>query len=198
MFSLTERFDVLQRDLLAQPMRISSYSALPFAILQYEPREEWEMRGHLRRLIIRLQDHGKQGHQISLAQILWETIAQCESMEDLMQLERQRGFAIAQSQVTTYFSDDDFRPLVDNVTGRLTKMKPERDVVFIWRAAALAPNAYHLSKLLDEMQYKTEIPVILLYPGRLEGPTGLRFMALPGNEASGNYRVKIYGEEYGA
>ncbi len=198
MFSLSERFEVLEHDLVAQPMRISSYSALPFAILQYAPSEEWAARTELGHLITRLANHGKHGVPVSLAEILWETIAACESIAELVELERQRGFLIAQQQVTTYCSDDDFRPLARTIAARLNALDPARDIAFLWRAAALAPNAYHLSKILDELQYQTRTPAILLYPGRLEGTSGLRFMALPGAEASGNYRVKIYGQEQSA
>lgn len=50
-----------------------------------------------------------------------------------------------------------------------------------------------MSKLLDEMQGRTEVTTILAYPGTIEGTTGLRFMDLKDREALGNYRVKIYG-----
>jgi hypothetical protein len=50
-----------------------------------------------------------------------------------------------------------------------------------------------MSKLLDEMQGRTKVTTILLYPGSLEGTTGLRYMDLKDREALGNYRVKIYG-----
>ena len=57
----------------------------------------------------------------------------------------------------------------------------------------MAPGIYHMSKLLDDMQGRTEVTTILLYPGSIEGTTGLRFMDLKDREALGNYRVKIYG-----
>ncbi len=39
----------------------------------------------------------------------------------------------------------------------------------------------------------TRVTTILLYPGSIEGTTGLRFMDLKDRDALGNYRVKIYG-----
>jgi hypothetical protein len=51
---------------------------------------------------------------------------------------------------------------------------------------------YHMSKLLDEMQGRTEVTTVLAYPGSIEGTTGLRFMDLADRETMVNYRVKIY------
>ena len=64
---------------------------------------------------------------------------------------------------------------------------------FLIRAASLAPEIYHISKLLEEMQAKTPVPTILFYPGQLVGTNSLRFMRLPDREPLIAYRVKIYG-----
>ena len=50
MLSLKESIEMLESDLLASPPRISVYHDLPFAILRYDPGDEWEMRKHLRLL----------------------------------------------------------------------------------------------------------------------------------------------------
>ena len=110
-----------------------------------------------------------------------------------MELEKQRGFEAAQEQVTIYLSDRDWRPLPDLLAARLAKLDTKKSIVFLTRAAAMAPAVYHMSKLLEEMKGKTRVTTILLYPGTLEGTTGLRFMDLKDREALGNYRVKIYG-----
>lgn len=44
MLSLKERISLLEADLKASPMRISVYRDLPFAILRYEPDQEWQLR----------------------------------------------------------------------------------------------------------------------------------------------------------
>jgi hypothetical protein len=44
MLSLIERIELLERDLLASPPRVSVYRDLPFAILRYDPSDEWEVR----------------------------------------------------------------------------------------------------------------------------------------------------------
>ena len=44
MSSLKERIELLENDLKAVPSRISVYHDLPFAILRYDPTEEWALR----------------------------------------------------------------------------------------------------------------------------------------------------------
>jgi hypothetical protein len=193
MLSLEERIELLENDLKSSPPRISVYNDLPFAILRYDPEKEWQLRREVRRLATRLNNAGKEVHLISLAELLWEVIETTEGLEAIVELEKQRGFDAAQEQVTVYLSDKDWRPLPDALYDRLRSFDPERSVVFLLRAAAMAPAIYHMSRLLDEMQGRTRIPTILFYPGTLEGTTGLRFMALKDREALGNYRVKIYG-----
>lgn len=193
MLSLKERIELLEHDLLADPPRISVFSDLPFAILRYEPDQEWELRRELKLLRARLEQAGKRTHTVSLAELLWQAVDQTEGIDTVAELERLRGFEAAQEQLTIYLSDPDWRPLPDLLSQQLTGLDPKRDVVFLVRAGAMAPATYHMSKLLDEMHGRTNVTTVLTYPGTIEGTTGLRFMDLKDREALGNYRVKIYG-----
>jgi hypothetical protein len=193
MSSLRQRIDLLEADLKAVPPRISVYQDLPFAILRYEPTEEWELRREARLLATRLEASGKEVHSIPMSALLWLAIAETEGLEAVVELERERGYLTAQEQVTTYLSDRDWRPLADLVAERLASYDPAKSIVFLTRVAAMAPGLYHMSKLLDQLQGKTQVTTILFYPGSIEGTTGLRFMDLKDREALGNYRVKIYG-----
>jgi hypothetical protein len=190
--SLKERIERLESDLLAKPPRISAYQDLPFAILRYDPEEEWDLRRQMALLINRLGNQGKEIVRISLADLFWEGLEASEGVETLARMERYRGFERAPQQATVYLTDPDWSPLPDLLARRLAGLDPARQVAFLWRAPALAPAIYHMSKLLDEMQGRTAITTILFYPGSLEGPTGLRFMSLREYETPGNYRVKIY------
>lgn len=190
--SLKERIERLERDLLAKPPRISAYQDLPFAILRYDPAEEWELRRQLTLLISRLGNQGREGVRISLADLLWTALEAAEGVATLARMERERGYERAQRQATVYLTDPDWSPLPDLVAAQLATLDPARHIAFLWRAAALAPAIYHLSKLLDEMQGRTAITTILLYPGDLSDSNTLRFMNLRALEAAGNYRVKIY------
>ena len=193
MSSLTANIRTLEGDLLASPMRISAFHDLPFAILRYDASEEWNLRRAADKLSTRLTYAGKRVHGISLAELLWEVIEEAEGIEVVAELERIRGFESAQQQVTTYLVDPEWSPLPLVLKERLDPLDPERDIVFLLRAAAMAPSIYHMSRLLDEMQGKTRVPTVMFYPGTLEGTTGLRFMGLRERESTGNYRVKVYG-----
>ena len=194
MLSLKERIELLEEDLIAEPPRISMTSDLPFAVLRYEPEDEWKLRKQLRLLRNRLENSGKETVRISMADLMWESIKQSEDVKPLFDLERQRGFQAAQEQVSTYLSDPDWCPLTDLLAGRLRDFDPAETIVFLWRAAALAPAAYHISALLEQMKGKTDVPTVLCYPGTWTG--SLNFMGLKDRATPlGSYRVKIYGRE---
>jgi hypothetical protein len=190
--SLRDSIRTLEEDLIASPMRISAYNELPFAILRYDPEEEWILHREAKYLATRLHIAGKHVHTVSLAELLWKAIDDAEGLDAVEELEKDRGFAAAQAQVTTYLSDPDWSPLPEMLQERLEHLDPKRDVAFLLRAAAMAPAIYHMSSLLDKMQGKTSVPTVLFYPGTLEGTTGLHFMRLRDLETTGNYRVKIY------
>lgn len=193
MLSLKDRIELLENDLKAVPPRISVHSDLPFAILRYDPNEEWNLRQQVRLLATRLNNIGKEVVTISLAELLWEAIDATEGLDVLVELEQERGFEAAQEQANVYLSDQDWSPLPDMLIQRFQPLDPKKHIVFLTRAASMAPAIYQMSKLLDEMQGRTRVMTILFYPGTLEGTTGLRFMGLKDREALGNYRVKIYG-----
>jgi len=193
MSSLKERIELLESDLKAVPSRISVYHDLPFAILRYDPAEEWELRREVKLLATRLEVAGKEVHQVPMSEFLWRAIDETEGLEAVIELERERGYLAAQEQVTTYLSDRDWKPLATLVAERLAGLDPARSVVFLIRVAAMAPGIYEMSKLLDQMRGKTRVTTILTYPGSLEGTSGLLFMNLSDREALGDYRVKIYG-----
>ena len=128
-----------------------------------------------------------------MSSYLWEAISSTEGIDTLIELEQERGFEAAQEQATIYLSDEDWSPLTNLLTQSLKSLDPKKHIVFLTRAASMAPAIYQMSRLLDEMQGRTRVMTILCYPGTLEGTTGLRFMGLKDREALGNYRVKIYG-----
>lgn len=194
MSSLQERIEILERDLLANPPRISSYHDLPFAILHYDPPVEYEARKQLRLFATRLQNAGRRTHTISVARLLWTAIRETEGIEAIADEEQQFGFARAQETVATLLSDTAFMPLPDQLERRMQGMDPIVDVVLLVRIAALGPAIYRSARLLDAMHGRTLVPIILFYPGTRDGESSLRFMDLPEREQTGayNYRVKIY------
>lgn len=199
MSSLKDSIAPLESDLKAVPPRISVYHDLPFAIMRYNPTDEWELRREIKLLATRLEAVGKTVHMIPMSELLWTALEKVnqkdddEGFEAVVALEKDRGYVEAQQQVTTYLSSKVWVPLWDLLADRLAPINPENSVVFLTRVAAMSPGIFHMSMLLDKMHGRTKVPTILFYPGSIEGTTGLRFMELKDRDALGNYRVKIYG-----
>lgn len=192
MSTLKERIRTLEADLKASPMRHYIYHDLPFAIFCYSPHDEWVMRNELRLLKTRLENElDLEIVTISLADLLWQAIDESEGMEAVVILEQDSGFDAAQLQVQDYLSDPDWRPLPDLLVDKLSKLDATKHLAFIVRAGALAPNLYRVSKLLDEMKGRTQVPCVLFMPATTEG-AGLRFMGISENEGRGSYHTKVY------
>lgn len=199
MSSLKDSIAPLESHLKSVPMQIGVYQDLPFAIMRYDPADEWELRREIKLLATRLEAVGKEVHIIPMSELLWSALEKVhdkdddEGLEAVITLEKERGYAEAQQQVTTYLSSKVWVPLWDLLAERLASISPENSVVFLTRVAAMSPGIFHMSMLLDKMHGKTKVATILFYPGSIEGTTGLRFMDLKDRDALGNYRVKIYG-----
>jgi hypothetical protein len=193
--SLKARVRTLEADLKASPMRHYVYHDLPFAIFCYPPEQEWTMRHEIDLLKTRLEnDTQRQVAFVSLAELLWQAIDESEGIEAVVQLERRDGFEAVQLQINDYLSDPDWRPLPDLLAERLAELDPDRQIAFIVRAGALAPNIYRVSKLLDEMKGRTQVPCVLFMPATTEGNTSLRFMGIAENEGRGSYHTKVYAD----
>ena len=195
MSSLDARVRTLEADLKARPMRHYVYHDLPFAVFCYPPKDEWTMRREIKRLQTRLeQDTDRKIAIISLADLLWQAVAESEGIDEVALLERRSGFEAAQRQIQDYLSDPDWRPLPDLLAEKLDGLDPDRHLVFLTRAAALAPNIYRVSKLLDEMKGRTRVPCVLFMPATTEGQSSLRFMGISENEGRGSYHTKVYAD----
>jgi hypothetical protein len=195
MSSLKERVEKLKQDLTQRPLRHAIYSDLPFAVFCYPPEEEWQMRGEIQRLKTRLErETDRRIHFISLADLLWQSIDESEGMQALTDVEARQGFDAAQKQAYDYLSDRDWRPLPDLLQEKLQGLNPERDLVFIVRAGALAPDIYRVSTLLDQMKGRSRVPCVLFMPATSDDSEGLRFMGLSVQERRGSYHTKVYIE----
>src|ERR1700675_3895428 len=102
MFSLRDSIAPLESDLKAVPPRINVYHDLPFAIMRYDPADEWELRREIKLLATRLEAAGKAVHIIAMSELLWSALEQVhqkdeeEGLEAIIELEKDRGFEEAQ------------------------------------------------------------------------------------------------------
>lgn len=193
MASLKDLVRNLETDLRSRPPHHYIYNDLPFAVFCYPPQLEWEMRREMQLLKTRLEkDKNWQVTLISLAELIWQSIDETEGMDVIAGLEKSSGFPTAQSQLYEYLSDPDWRPLPDLLAERLGGLDPQKDLVFLWRAGALAPEMYRVSTLLDKMKGRTSVSCVLFMPATSGESEGLRFMGLADIEPRGSYHTKIY------
>jgi len=196
MQSVRQRLEQLESDLLADPIRISVYHNLPFAIFHYPPGLEYQFRHEIQRFKTRLENQNKKVLILSLAELLWQSIQEYETIQGLGEREKKFGFKRTADDINSYLSQEDFSPLWQVVLNKIKALNanPESHIVLLTRAASMAPNLYRMSILLNELHGKTMVPTILFYPGTKEGEAQLRFMDIEGREAisRSNYRVKIY------
>ncbi len=194
MQSVDERLKQLEDDLLANPIRISAYHDLPFAIFCYPPDTEFSFRNKIQLFRTRLENTGINVTIVSLAEILWQAIEKNDSIENIAQMEEKFGYTRVEDTIRSYLTIEDFSPLSQSILEKMENLSPGNDIVFINRAGAMAPGIFRMSILLNDLHGKTMVPMILFYPGFKETESELRFMDMEGRQAiSGyNYRVKIY------
>jgi len=194
--SLKERLELLERDLIARPIQIATYSDFPFAIFRYQPDEEWQMRREIRLLATRVELHGLEVHRWSMGERMWESLAKSDAIDALIEFEKHRGYERAEEQAATYLCDPDFVPIEHLLAEGYEALSSARDVVFLWRLGALAPNLLRVSGLTERLHSAgvALVPTVLFYPGGWQG--SLNYMGLrKDDEPLGSYRVKVYGRE---
>jgi hypothetical protein len=209
MFSLSSTLSLavkaLQKDLLSdEGPQISTVRNYNFAILPYDPEDELPLRRAVHELCERLREGGWNTGIIPLHSLLLERLrGQGQDFIDAM-IRREkklssgtdpgRGLRTLKERVVNLIEGPDgiAADVIREVEQVLAKRKSEeeRTVIFLARAGALYPF-FRTSALLKHVAGHTHnVPVVLLYPGKLMGETGLSFMGvLP---ADRDYRPRIY------
>src|SRR6267143_3057527 len=173
---------------LADPrQRISAYHDMPYALFRYDAEEEFDLRKQVTMLETRLTQKGKRIRRISLAECLDEAMRSQRPLEDWFTAEREQGVETIVETIHSVLSE--YKPLVDLVAARMPDdPDPLRDVVFVLRTGALFP-VYRTFSLLEQLKGRVQVPMVLFYPGDLDGVAGLRFMGVL--DAEHSYRPKI-------
>jgi hypothetical protein len=149
----------------------------PYLVYQYPPRDEYVVRRELGDLRLWLGSRAVRCQAVSLADLFWQALEGSGWLGSLMEQEYQAaGDAAALEEVYRSVGEVLREPptLPDRVVEALQGCD-ERTAAFLYRAGALYP-AYRTSALLDDLRSRLRLPVTLLYPGRLVGSYGLRFM----------------------
>jgi hypothetical protein len=196
--------DDLARDLLRDDgPQISTVRNYNFAILPYDPALEFDLRNAVHRLCEELREAGWTTGIIPLHSLLIERLraqgpefiqAMVQREKMLANVDAQRGLRTLKERVVSVIEGPDglAKDVIREIDRILAEYRgnPHRTVIFLGRAGALYPF-FRTSALLKHVAGHTHnIPVVLLYPGKVVGDTGLSFMGvLP---ADRDYRPRIY------
>ena len=201
---LLDAFAALRRDLLGDDgPRISTMRNYRFAIVQYAPRQEFEIRAEVQRLSTDLIAGGWNVLTLNLQQLLLDRIRSLgeEWTQRVVDMERraaaaapERGLGYLKSKLTPLIEGpegiaaDCSRIILDNAEQYPDRL--DRTLALVGRAGALYPF-FRSSALLRHLDGKTRnVPVVLLYPGERRGLTALSFMGML--EPDSDYRPRIY------
>ena len=201
---LDEAFTALERDLVHEDgPRISTMRNYRYAIVPYNPNDEFKLRGHVRALVGSLTASGWVVLTLSLHKLLLQRIRAMGDDVVTRMIEAERTTAkVAPERGINYLRTKLGREL-DGATGiaadvsreilAFTEAHPdqaERTLVLIGRVGALYPF-FRVSALLKHLDGKTRnVPVVLLYPGERKGESGLSFMGEL--DPDRDYRPRIY------
>lgn len=202
--ALRGAFEALRRDLIHEGgPRISTMRNYRFAILQYEPNLEFEVRLQVQRLTGDLTASGWTVLSIDLLKLLLDRVrAQGpEWAERVIEMERrtsrvapERGLNYLKGKLAPLIEGPegiaaDCSRIIAEVAGRHPH-RADRTLALIGRAGSIYPF-YRSSALLRHLDGKTgSVPVVLLYPGERRGATGLSFMGILPPDS--DYRPRIY------
>ncbi|MGD0680351.1 MAG: BREX protein BrxB domain-containing protein [Polyangiaceae bacterium] len=201
---IAKAIDALRKDLLRDDgPQISTVRNYNFAILPYAPEDEFALRRAVHELSEELRDGGWTTGTVVLHSLLLARLrAQgADFIESLVRREKSlagaadptRGMRLLKERIVTLLEGPeglaaDVIEAVERILGE--SANPNRTVIFLGRAGALYPF-FRTSALLKHVAGHTRnVPVVLLYPGRTIGESGLSFMGvLP---ADRDYRPRIY------
>ena len=152
----------------------------PYLLYVYSPAQEWVVRADLKELQLWLEapDQRIRCTAVSLADLFWQALEADGWIDELVAQENDaQGDENAMSDIFRSVSEILHLPpsLPDRVVAAVEELADERAAVFLYRAGALFP-AYRTSTLIDDLRGRLSVPVTLLYPGRIVGDYGLRFM----------------------
>lgn len=203
--NLESRVNILKKDLLnpAGPS-ISTNRNYPFAIFQYLPNEEFEMRAKLADLLDALRNKGWTILNVDLFATFLEILEEEEEgelIEALIEEEKlqykahQNDFklpiSVLQNTLDVIFKDQEkyAKKVLDKIREKSQFSNELKTVVFLSRMGGLFPF-YRTSSLLRYLDSGIRVPTIVLYPGDKKENHYLSFMGEM--DADRDYRPRVY------
>lgn len=207
--SLQQAIHALRSDLIQDDgPRISTMRNYRFAIVQYEPKDEFPLRREIRKLNTDLVANGWMVLTINLQKLLLDRV-RTGGMDFVQRLiDREKRISRRSSERGLQDLQTTLAPLIEGPEGIAAdcsriicdyadqnSITIDRTVAIVGRAGALYPF-FRSSALLRHLDGRTRnVPVVLLYPGERRGDKGLSFMGVL--EPDSDYRPRIYSSQTG-
>jgi len=201
---LERSIDALRRDLLLEAgPQISTVRNYNFAILPYAPDREFWLRQRVQRLCSELRDAGWTTGTIALHSLLLSRLRLqgADFVEELIAREKRawrpndpgRGLTLLKERIVNLIEGPE--GVAADVVREVERILHEntdadRTVIFLGRAGGLYPFLRTSALLKHVAGHTQNVPIVLLYPGKVVGESGLSFMGLL--PADRDYRPRIY------
>lgn len=202
--TLEDAFTALRKDLIQEDgPSISTMRNYRFAILQYQPADEFKLRAEVQRLSSELIANGWVVLTINLQRLLLDRVRAkgVDWVRSIINMER--GTSKSSRERGLRYLQDKLAPLIegpDGIAADCSRIisdyidehpdKVDQTVALIGRSGSLFPF-FRSSALLKHLDGRTRnVPVVLLYPGERRGEKGLSFMGVLAPES--DYRPRIY------
>lgn len=201
---LERAIEALRRDLLTDgSAQISTVKNYNFAILPYAPDREFWVRKRIHGLCAELRDAGWTTGTIALHAVLLARLRRegADFIDSLITREKRafrpddpwRGLNLLKEKVVNVIEGPD--GIAADVVREVERIIEEhvdaaRTVIFLGRAGALYPFLRTSALLKHIAGHTRNVPVVLLYPGKVTSESGLSFMGLL--PADRDYRPRIY------
>jgi Domain of unknown function (DUF1788) len=202
--SLDRAIQSLRSDLLDESgPKISTMRNYRFAVMVYDPKEEYKLRQSIRYLSDDLKSFGWNVKPISLHQLLLNRLKAEDPklIESIVRIEHRlydkdpdRALNHLKEKLSHYIDGVDgiAKDVVDLINAFATEhpLAANRTLILLARAGALYPF-FRSSAMLKLIDGKTRnLPVVLLYPGERKDLNALSFMGEL--TADRDYRPRIY------
>ena len=202
--SLDRAINDLRKDLLDEGgPKISTMRNYRFAILLYDPRDEFTLRQRIRNLSDELQGLGWNVLSISLHKLLLDRLRgeELRVLESIVRMEHrlyekdaERALNHLKDKLARHIEGADgiAKDVIDWVDHFIDGHPKEanRTLILLGRTGALYPF-FRSSALLKHLDGKTRnLPVVLLYPGERHDLNALSFMGELSSDR--DYRPRIY------
>ena len=202
--TLEDAFTALRKDLIQEDgPSISTMRNYRFAILQYQPADEFKLRAEVQRLSSDLIANGWVVLTINLQRLLLDRVRAMGEGWVRSITNMERGTSKSSRERGLRYLQDKLAPLIegpDGIAADCSRIisdyidehpdKVDHTVALIGRSGSLFPF-FRSSALLKHLDGRTRnVPVVLLYPGERRGEKGLSFMGVLAPES--DYRPRIY------